>query len=396
MKKHLQKSTWAALLGLLLIFSSCQKDYGDDMTAENELRGIPLISDGANLGNGNFYFLPPMVPSPTTSGIFDADQSPEVRIIVLDNGVPTETPLATFDLNSGLVVSLEEEHYRVNWSLRDYELDPQVTYRIEIQVSNLVLGFADVDIVANGSELKNVDTNEYIPLTDNRTLSIKFRIEEGALANSINELHRLAWYPFNGNADDESGYGNHGTVFGAALATDRFGFSNSAYSFDGMDDFIQVPSASQNLFTSSDWTVSVWFLSTTTEEAVIWNKRNTSSCGSASGPTTGFAQTNLANGNTFTGFARSSGEYRLYSQGSVSDGLWNNGVMVREGNTLSLYLNGNLEQTMTIAAGADFTTTLDLFIGKTIYCSGEHFEGKIDDFAIYDVALTPDLINQIL
>ncbi len=50
----------------------------------------------------------------------------------------------------------------------------------------------------------------------------------------------VAWYPFNGNANDESGNGHHGTVHGATLTTDRFGNPNSAYHFDGVDDFIEV------------------------------------------------------------------------------------------------------------------------------------------------------------
>ena len=43
----------------------------------------------------------------------------------------------------------------------------------------------------------------------------------------------IAHYPFNGNANDESGYGNDGTVNGATLTEDRFGKSNSAYIFNG-------------------------------------------------------------------------------------------------------------------------------------------------------------------
>jgi hypothetical protein len=42
----------------------------------------------------------------------------------------------------------------------------------------------------------------------------------------------VAWYPFNGNANDSSGYGNHGTVDGATLTIDRFGNANGAYFFD--------------------------------------------------------------------------------------------------------------------------------------------------------------------
>ena len=38
----------------------------------------------------------------------------------------------------------------------------------------------------------------------------------------------VAYYPFNGNANDESGNGNHGTVYDAALSAGRFGEINSA------------------------------------------------------------------------------------------------------------------------------------------------------------------------
>jgi hypothetical protein len=47
------------------------------------------------------------------------------------------------------------------------------------------------------------------------------------------------WYPFNGNANDESGNGKNGTVNGAQLTKDRFGNSNKAYFF-GLFDFIST------------------------------------------------------------------------------------------------------------------------------------------------------------
>jgi len=46
----------------------------------------------------------------------------------------------------------------------------------------------------------------------------------------------VAFYPFNGNANDESGNLNNGTVNGATLTTDRFGNGNSAYNFNGIDE----------------------------------------------------------------------------------------------------------------------------------------------------------------
>ena len=46
------------------------------------------------------------------------------------------------------------------------------------------------------------------------------------------------YYPFNGNSRDMSGNQINGQVIGATLTTDRFGISNSAYYFDGLDDYI--------------------------------------------------------------------------------------------------------------------------------------------------------------
>ncbi len=71
-------------------------------------------------------------------------------------------------------------------------------------------------------------------------------------------LKLIAFYPFNGNANDESGNGNHGTVYGATLTTDRFNQPNRAYYFDGINDYIMVPNSSI-LQISGEITMSAWF-----------------------------------------------------------------------------------------------------------------------------------------
>ena len=68
----------------------------------------------------------------------------------------------------------------------------------------------------------------------------------------------VAAYEFNGNANDSSGNGNHGTVSGATLTTNRFGNVNSAYGFDGFDDFIDVPTSASIELESGDLTISMW------------------------------------------------------------------------------------------------------------------------------------------
>ena len=50
----------------------------------------------------------------------------------------------------------------------------------------------------------------------------------------------VAYYPFNGNANDASGNGYNGTVYGATLTNGAFGNANSAYSYDGIDDWIDI------------------------------------------------------------------------------------------------------------------------------------------------------------
>jgi len=71
-------------------------------------------------------------------------------------------------------------------------------------------------------------------------------------------LHaQIAYYPFNGNADDVvSGY--NGTVNGATLTTDRDGNPNSAYLFDGVDDYIEVTNSTAFNFGTDEFAVSLW------------------------------------------------------------------------------------------------------------------------------------------
>lgn len=66
----------------------------------------------------------------------------------------------------------------------------------------------------------------------------------------------VAHYPFTGNAEDASGNGYHGQVFGAQLATDRWERAEEAYAFDGVDDYIRLPDY-LDLF-DLDFTISAW------------------------------------------------------------------------------------------------------------------------------------------
>ncbi|BAY25489.1 hypothetical protein NIES2100_52950 [Calothrix sp. NIES-2100] len=77
------------------------------------------------------------------------------------------------------------------------------------------------------------------------------------LAGELLKQGLIAHYPFNGNAQDASGHSLHGTVYGATLTTDRFGNSNSAYQFDGIDDYIEI-AHNELLNLTENFTISLW------------------------------------------------------------------------------------------------------------------------------------------
>ena len=68
----------------------------------------------------------------------------------------------------------------------------------------------------------------------------------------------LAFFPFNGNANDSSLYSNDGQLSGdIKLTTDRFGHPNSAYYFNGEDTHIKV-SPTNYPINSENFTLSIW------------------------------------------------------------------------------------------------------------------------------------------
>ena len=67
----------------------------------------------------------------------------------------------------------------------------------------------------------------------------------------------VGYWGFDGNANDESGNGNNGTVNGATLTADRNGNANSAYSFNGNSNYILIP-YSTSIGVQQSLSVSFW------------------------------------------------------------------------------------------------------------------------------------------
>ena len=79
----------------------------------------------------------------------------------------------------------------------------------------------------------------------------------------------VGWWPFNGNANDESGNGNDGTVNAATLTTDRFGIANKAYNFDGIDDYVNCGIISNAPNGTADRTIQVWVMDTSVNDYTV-------------------------------------------------------------------------------------------------------------------------------
>ena len=164
-----------ALVGLIAIGAvSC---HGDRSSAPAPLAQI----QDANHSNGNAFFvwLPPLINQQAPAEqLLSTQLSTTVTISNLCNGAVVRT-------FAGSQVQIGDGQYHVNWHTPDDNLDPACTYRIVARAGFRQLGMADVDVVDGGNELKNVDTGEFIPLLEGRTLPIKFFIGVGSQCERV-------------------------------------------------------------------------------------------------------------------------------------------------------------------------------------------------------------------
>ncbi len=190
----------------------------------------------------------------------------------------------------------------------------------------------------------------------------------------------VAEYTFSGNADDTSGNANHGSVHGATLTTDRDGNLNSAYAFDGANDYISTGNFTD---TWNQWTVDFWFkanalpssgsVSVMVEREVIGGYHDLEIGLNANG--------NLYMENDLTSSMTSSQLLPL--------NIWHNVMITYDGTARNIFINGILDST-SIGGNAFVDVTAPLLIGKHANNSyPSYFNGAIDDIRIYDEALNP-------
>jgi surface protein len=193
----------------------------------------------------------------------------------------------------------------------------------------------------------------------------------------------VAWYPFDGNASDMSGNGNHGTVNGATLGTDRHGVAGNAYSFDGVDDWIEV-SSSEKLKNLSEYSISLWAF------AHNFSKHYNPLLNKSSGAISSFE---LYGGNGFTVAHNRSSSFKYHYFSALPSSKWNHLSLTYRSGVLSKYDDGEFEISYSgwpSPEAHDFS----IYFGKQGFSSLTHFlDGSIDDIRIYNRALSADEIN---
>ncbi len=156
-------------------------DGGEDPAAEVD----SLVSDQFhNGGTKGFFFLPPMVndiPRQFT-GVFEADLAPTVRVDRIDpKTAKTLSTVATMTATDRQVRRHPgREFYIARFETGRYHLDTSATYRVRVLIDGKEVGFADLDVVRTGNELRHVDTDRFVPVMNGTILPVIFRIERQA------------------------------------------------------------------------------------------------------------------------------------------------------------------------------------------------------------------------
>lgn len=215
--------------------------------------------------------------------------------------------------------------------------------------------------------------------------------DEPLIPEYISTEGLVGWWPFNGNADDESGNGNFGTVNRAKLTTDRFDKANRAYQFDGIYSYVVVDVLNQSLMLGNNFSISFW-------TKIIFNNHNQHTL-IAKGDGMSNEYSIVCNQDNVIQFVDPG---KNIQQNMVYPGfnVWTNIICVMENGLGKIYINGNLVTTipnirpilasnLPLVFGAQFET------GTNTPIRNSYLVGKMDDIAIWNRVLTKDEISAL-
>jgi hypothetical protein len=224
------------------------------------------------------------------------------------------------------------------------------------------------------------------PMASNNPLRIFVSLNLGSYYPPL-----IAYYPFNGNANDESGNGNNGTVNGAVLTADRFGNPNSAYYFNGDNAYIEVPN-SNSLDVTNGLTIVAWVKPNINNITLPIVNKYRSAEGLRSYWLYGW--TPGEPGPRFRIETTTGNVGDAYTHELLSTTNWSFVAGTFDGNNAKLFVNG-VEKNIQSASGIISQNLLPLRIGGDNEIDMDYFYGKIDDVRIYNRALSPSEIQAL-
>jgi hypothetical protein len=209
----------------------------------------------------------------------------------------------------------------------------------------------------------------------------------------------VGYWPFCGNANDESGNGNHGVVNGAMPVEDRYGTESAAYAFNGLNSFISVAdNVDESLdVQSGEFSISCWMKAESNlfqTQGLVAKEYgdNTSGDYSLVIPANGKAQLSVGVGSGIIGAVQQ-------SDSVITDGGWKHITAVYiNGGDMKMYINGQLNQGENNESTAlpNSNTALDLIFGRSANFPNYYFlNGCLDDIAIWNRALTLAEVQQL-
>lgn len=205
-----------------------------------------------------------------------------------------------------------------------------------------------------------------------------------------------AWYPFEGTADDASGNGNDGVVYGATLTIDCLLRQDNAYDFDGVWSHIQVadsPTLRPSTLTVCFWTCVRSLTSGPSLAESFINKR-------VSGRDNSFSMhmgTNPFDDNYQRPTWQLNGgmdEVRVIAPDTMSLGVWHHVAGTFDGSVASLYVDGVWVKSRPYTS-AIYYDGGEVEIGAIYGGDLQHVDGRIDDVRIYRGVLAPAEIQDL-
>ena len=208
----------------------------------------------------------------------------------------------------------------------------------------------------------------------------------------------IAYWPFNGNANDESENGNNGTVYGATLTKDRFGRADKAYSFDGVDDYIDI---GNNVKPPLPMTVSAWVKldQGSTLDSCIFRNDEYNTTGYVYGVATYISADSILYGEEFCGYCSGYTVINYYSDNPFDPyDNWHLFTVVFNGvRNMLLYWDGieRAGQYEWYGPGVCYSGSPGA-LGHWRSSLGDTFmKGSIDDVRVYDRALSATEIEAL-